>query len=253
MPGPYPRGPATAQISGSRFWLRGRCSYPRRTALGEVLFRERPVGRVQRLVDGYAAGGQVADRLGDDADVVALHLDEVAVDRRAVAGHDHGGGRDQAEHDVEAVRPLQRVAVGAEARDVRRARPTPRPGRRPAPRRRRGPARPGRRRCGRARGAPARPRGRRGRAPPPRRTCGRPARSRSPAPPRRAGRPAPSAYSPLIRSPAGTVRSAAVSWAWIGISPYSSRKAPLPKVWSKCSWVLTTPTTSPAPSRRTSR
>ena len=30
------------------------------------------------------------------------------------------------------------------------------------------------------------------------------------------------------------------------------RKTPLPKVWSKCSWVFTTATTSPAPSARTS-
>ena len=42
------------------------------------------------------------------------------------------------------------------------------------------------------------------------------------------------------------------SWAWIGTAPYAARNAPLPKVWSKCSWVLTTATTSPAPSRRTS-
>ena len=62
----------------------------------------------------------------------------------------------QAEHDVEAERPLQRVAVVAEAGHAAAA-PTPRPGRRRAPRRRRGPAPPGRRRCGRGRGAPARP------------------------------------------------------------------------------------------------
>ena len=59
-------------------------------------------------------------------------------------------------------------------------------------------------------------------------------------------------YNALTRSPAGTVRSAAVSCAWIGTAPYAARKAALPKVWSKCSWVLTTARTSPAPSRRTS-
>ena len=46
--------------------------------------------------------------------------------------------------------------------------------------------------------------------------------------------------------------SAATSCACTGIEPYSARKTPLPKVWSKCSWVFTTATTSPAPSARTS-
>ena len=79
------------------------------------------------------------------------------------------------------------------------------------------------------------------------------ARSRSRAPPRGAGRRGRRRTAALIRSPASTVRSArAFSWAWIGTAPYASRNAPLPKVWSKCSWVLTTAVTSPAPSRRTS-
>ena len=46
-----------------------------------------------------------------------------------------------------------------------------------------------------------------------------------------------------MRSPASIVRAAATSWAWIGSAPNASAKAALPKVWSKCSWVFTTPTT----------
>ena len=162
--------------------------------------------------------------------------------------------RDRPEHDVEGERPLHRVAVGAEPGHARCAASTPRPGRRPAARRRRAPGPPGRRRCGRGRGGPARPAGRRGRAPPPRRTSCPRARSRWPAPRRGAGRRRCRARrtAALIRSPAGTVRSAATSWACTGTAPYAARKAPLPKVWSKCSWVLTTATTSPAPSARTS-
>ncbi len=114
-------------------------------------------------------------------------LDEVAVDRRAVAGHDDRAGGEQPEHDVEGERPLHREAVGAEAGHARGAAATPRPGRRRAARRRRAPGPPGRRRCGRVRGAPARPAGRRDRARRRRRTSCRPARSRSPAPRRGAG------------------------------------------------------------------
>ncbi len=46
--------------------------------------------------------------------------------------------------------------------------------------------------------------------------------------------------------------AAADSCAVIGISPYSSRKALLPKAWSKWSWVLTSPTTGRDESRRRS-
>ena len=46
--------------------------------------------------------------------------------------------------------------------------------------------------------------------------------------------------------------SAAASWAITGSPSYASVKTTLPKVWSKCSWVFTTATTSPTPSRRTS-
>jgi hypothetical protein len=59
-------------------------------------------------------------------------------------------------------------------------------------------------------------------------------------------------YTALIRSPAATVFSAATSCACTGMAPYADRKAPLPNVWSKCSWVFTTATTPPAPSARTS-
>ncbi len=48
------------------------------------------------------------------------------------------------------------------------------------------------------------------------------------------------------------VLNAATSWAVIGTSPYSSRKAALPKTWSTCSWVFTSPTTGRAESRRRS-
>ena len=61
-----------------------------------------------------------------------------------------------------------------------------------------------------------------------------------------------SSYRALIRSPAGTVFSAATSCACTGMAPYSARNTPLPKVWSKCSWVFTTAATSPAPRARTS-
>ena len=42
------------------------------------------------------------------------------------------------------------------------------------------------------------------------------------------------------------VGTSASSWAWTGRSGRSAWKAPLPCMWSKCSWVLTTATTSPA-------
>ena len=45
----------------------------------EAVARERPVGRGQGLAGGDTAPGEVADRLGDDADLPALLVDEGAV------------------------------------------------------------------------------------------------------------------------------------------------------------------------------
>ncbi len=105
-----------------------------------------------------------------------------------------------------------------------------------------------------ARGGSAPPAGRRGRSPSRRRTS-RSAGTISVSGDLLGARVVGSAaYSALIRSPALIVRAACdASWACDRRSaPYASRNTALPKVWSKCSWVLTTPITAPAPRRRTS-
>ena len=60
----------------------GQLLVPTAYGVAQRLPRVGPLGGGERVVDGHAAGGQVADRLGDDADLVALLLDELAVDRR---------------------------------------------------------------------------------------------------------------------------------------------------------------------------
>ena len=114
----------------------GACSHGGRVL--EVPPGRRPLGRLERLAEGYAAGGQVADGLGDDADVAALHPDELAVDRLAVPGHDDRRRRDQAEHEVEASAATRTGSSPRRTRARRLAPPTPRPGRPRTPRRRPG-------------------------------------------------------------------------------------------------------------------
>ena len=106
--GPPPRRAAAAGPRGAA--PRSRVVRPRRAPRGE-----RPLGRVQRLGQRHPAAGEVADRLGDDADRVALHGHEVLVDRVAVAGHHERRRPEQVEHEVERQRPLHRVGVGAVA------------------------------------------------------------------------------------------------------------------------------------------
>ena len=162
-------------------------------------------------------------------------------------------GGEQADHQVQGGRPLHRVAVGAEARHRRAQR---RLLDEVAGEHHVGVADPDdarRRRCARDRGAPARPAGRRGRPRGPRRTSRWAARPGWPAMSapcgssgRRCGR-APGAPAALGRAgPRPPPRGRST-----GSPSYASVKTTLPKVWSKCWWVLTTATTSPAPSRRT--
>ena len=157
--------------------------------VAEPLARERPLAGASASSTGTPRVARSRMVSATTPIVVALVLDEVPVDRGAVAGHDDGlPASTRPSTRSRRERPVQRVAVGAEPGHAVAA-PTPRRGRRRAARRRRAPARPGRRRCGRGRGGRARRAGRRGRARPPRRTCvsGRHDR-RSPGPRRGAGR-----------------------------------------------------------------
>ena len=153
---------------------------------------------------------------------------------------------DQAEHDVEAAAATR---AGSSPRRTPGAR-SPRPGRRPAARRRRHPhdrvaagvAAAGVHQLDQPVAEVERRRRREG-------VVGRHDLGREDLVAR--GSSGSSAYRCLTRSPPRPVRSPRPSRGHgSGTSPKASRKAPLPKVWSKCSWVLTTAVTSPTPQRR---
>ena len=166
----------------------------------------------ERPVDRHARGGQVADGLGDDPDRVALLLDEVAVDERRRARARPRCRCVRLSTTSRRARPLQGVAVVAE-RPVARS---PRPGRRRAARRRRAT------RTTRSPEVWPRPGWTSSTSRSPRSSATAEEKVWSAgtisvsAAPRDAGRRARRRTACLTRSPAARVRSAALSWAWIG-------------------------------------
>ena len=200
----------------------------------------------------HAAAGEVADRLGDDADA-SLRCSSTKSRSTGAPwpGHHHGrrrragrarcrgvsghsNGQQSPPNDggaglLDQVAGEQHVGVGHPHDQVAA-------------------------RCGRGRGAPARPAGRRGRGPAREENVlvGRHdlGGSRTSSRVRVVGLVG---VRCLIRSPdcdgalGGRSRGRGS-----GSRRTPSRNAPLPKVWSKCSWVLTIAGHSPAPRRRTS-
>src|SRR5690349_15353579 len=77
-----------------------------------------PLAGGERLRLRHAARGEVADRLGDDAQLDALVLHERLVDDLAVARHHDRRVGHQADHEVERRRPLERPGVVADERRV---------------------------------------------------------------------------------------------------------------------------------------
>ena len=205
----------------------------------EVLARERPLARRPApRSTGTPRRGQVADRLGDDADRVALLLDEVAVDGRAVPGHDDRVGAEQAEHEVEARAaspagssrrrttggPHSSTRSPASSTSASATRTTSVAG---------GVAAAGVDQLDQPVAEVERPATEENVW-----SAGTISVARTSS---RCGSSGSSAYRSLIRSPAvDRARGGRPRGRGSARSPYASRNAPLPKVWSKCSWVLTT-------------
>ena len=241
----HAHGP-TAQISGSRFWPRGAARSPARTASPAA-----PPGTATRPRRAPASTGTPGRR---GRGWSRRRRRARCAGARRSPGPPARRGRARRRCGVSSPSTSRGSAATPAARSpptVRRRRGLLDQVAGEHARRRRAPGPPGRRRCGRGRGGRARPSGRRGRDAAPRRrswSAGDDLGRQHLVAVRVVGVGVPRLDPPPRRASS----AAASSWAWMGPRRTRAERARCRTCGRSAQWVLTTPTTSPAPRRRTS-